>query len=195
MAIASSIIGGALALGGAVIGSSGAKSAANAQAQSNAEGIAEQRRQYDLTRADMAPWRTAGASAIGQLAGMLQPGYDHTTSPGYQFRFGEGQRAVESGAASKGLLMSGGTLKDLTRYGQGVAAQDFGDQFNRVASVASGGQQANTSLGQLGAQSAGNISSLLQNTGQARASGYINSTNAITSGIAGLGSIFKLPGF
>ena len=191
----SSIIGGALSIGGALIGSSAAGKASKAQQQAADQAIAEQRRQYDLTREDMAPWREAGGKAIGSLSDMLQPGYDHTTSPGYQFRFGEGQRAIEGGAASKGMLMSGGTLKDLVRYGQGVAADDFNQQFNRTASVAAGGQQANQTLGQLGANSANNISELLTQRGNAKASGYTSQANQWQGALAGLGGAFKLPGF
>ena len=183
------IIGVAGSIGGALISSSAAKKAAKAQTQSADQAIAEQRRQYDLTRGDMAPWREAGGAAIGQLSDMLQPGYDYTASPGYQFRFNEGQRAVESGGAARGMLMSGGTLKDLTRFGQGVAADDFNQQFNRVASVAAGGQQANNTLGALGANMANNIGDLYTQQGNARASGYAGQAAAWGGALNNLGSI------
>jgi hypothetical protein len=132
-----------------IFGGGAAKKAAKAQVEGAKLGIGELQRQFDLSRGDLAPWREAGGQAIGQGLAMLQPDYDHTTSPGYQFRFGEGQRAVESGAASKGMLMSGGTLKDLTRFGQGVAADDFNDQFNRTMAVAGGGQSQLIGLGSM----------------------------------------------
>lgn len=56
--------------------------------------------------------------------------------PGYQFAFNEGQRAVQSSAASRGTLLTGGTLKALTRYGTGVADQLYGDMVNRYLSLA-----------------------------------------------------------
>lgn len=155
-----------------------AKKAAKAQIEATKLGIEEQRRQFDLSRADLAPWREAGGTAITGGLAMLQPGYDYTTSPGYQFRFGEGQRAVESSAASKGMLMSGGTFKDLTRFGQGVAADDYNDQFNRYMAIAGGGQQAATSGAQLGQQSANSISELYSQMGNAKASGYGGSSPA-----------------
>jgi hypothetical protein len=137
----------------------------------------------------MAPWRTAGGAAIGQLSDMLKPGYDYTTSPGYQFRFNEGQRAVDSSAAAKGLLMSGGQLKALERYGQGIASQDFTDQFNRVASVAAGGQQVNSTLGQLGQNAAQYAGNAAMQAGNARASGYVGQANAINGTIGNLSSL------
>lgn len=170
-------------IAGAVIGSKASKKASKAQVEATKLGIAEIRRQYDLSREDLAPWRQAGGQAIGAGLAMLQPGYDHTTSPGYQFRFGEGQRAVESGAAARGMLMSGGTLKDLTRFGQGVASGDFNDQFNRYMAIAGGGQQAATSGAQMGQQSASGIADLYTQAGNARASGYIGSANAWVNGI------------
>jgi hypothetical protein len=170
-------------IAGAFIGAKAAKNASKAQIKSAELGIGEMARQYDQTRQDMAPWQRAGSAAIGSLSDMLQPGYDHTTSPGYQFRFNEGQRAVESGGAARGMLMSGGTLKDLTRFGQGIASDDFNDQFNRTASVAAGGQQVNSTLGQLGAQNSAGIADLRTQQGNARASGYVGQANSWIGGI------------
>jgi hypothetical protein len=184
------IIGGGLALGSALIGSSASKKAANAQEKSAKYAADMQWKMYDQTRSDLAPWREAGGQAIGQGYAMLQPGYDHTTSPGYDFRFSEGQRAVESGAASKGMLMSGGTLKDLVRFGQGVAADDYNDQFNRTMAVAAGGQQAATSTGQMGMNAATGAGNAMMQAGNARASGYMGQANAWQQGLGNLASIF-----
>lgn len=178
-------------IGSAVIGSSAAKKAAKAQTASAQAGIDEQRRQYDTTRADLAPWREAGGQAIQAGSAMLQPGYDYKSSPGYDWRFNEGQRAVQGSAAAGGHLLSGGTLKDLLSYGEGLAAQDFGDSFNRQMAIASGGQQAATSTGQFGQQAAGNIGNLLTQQGNARASGYMGSANAWGQGLGNLASLFS----
>lgn len=183
------IIGGVASIGSALLGSSAAKKAANAQAASGEAAIAEQRRQFDLSRQDMAPYREAGGKAIGSLSAMLQPGYDHTTSPGYQFRLDEGMRGIENSAAAKGTLLSGGNLKDIIRYSQGVAADDFNQQFNRTASVAQGGQQVGMGLAQLGQQSANNIGNTMMGIGNAQASGYMGQANAWGQGLGGLAQI------
>jgi hypothetical protein len=177
---------GAASLGSALLGSSAAKKGANAQLAATQAATEEQRRQYDLSRGDFAPWREAGGQAIGSLSAMLQPGYDHTTSPGYQFRLDEGRRAMEGSAAARGSLMSGGTLKDLVRFGQGIAADDFNDQFNRTASVAAGGQQVNTTLAGLGANAATNIGNNMMQGANARASGYAGQAAAIGGGLQNL---------
>lgn len=47
--------------------------------------------------------------------------------PGYDFRLKEGTRAIENAASAQGLLRTGGTLKGLMSYGQGLASQEFGN--------------------------------------------------------------------
>ncbi len=183
------IIGGIASIGSGLIGSSAAGKAANAQSAAAQQGIGAIQQQYQQGRGDLAPWRTGGAQAFGQLSDMLQPGYDYTTSPGYQFRFGEGQRAVEGSAAAKGLLMSGGNLKDLTRFGQGVAADDFNQQFQRTATVSGQGLGAAQGGAQLGAAAAGSIADLYTQQGNARASGYAGSANAWNNTLGGLASL------
>lgn len=194
MPVGGIIAGGASILGG-VLGGKGAKKAAKAEVQLGREALALQKQMYTQSRADLAPWREAGGQAIGQGLAMLQPGYDHTTSPGYQFRFSEGQRAVESGGAAKGMLMSGGTLKDLTRFGQGVAADDFNDQFNRTMAIAGGGQQAATSSANAGQNYANSASNTLSGIGQAKASGYAGMNQAVQGTLGNLATIYGMGGF
>lgn len=79
-------IGAALSVGGSLLGGSNqadaAESAGQAQLQATEKGIAEQRRQYDATRADLlrqyeqartdtAPYRDAGAASVTRLRQML----------------------------------------------------------------------------------------------------------------------------
>jgi hypothetical protein len=56
---------------------------------------------------------------------------DLQVDPGYGFRLSEGLKALERSAAARGGLLSGGTGKALTRYGQEMASQEFGNAFNR----------------------------------------------------------------
>jgi hypothetical protein len=51
--------------------------------------------------------------------------------PGYQFRFGEGLRALEARAAQRGTLRGGRTLKGLIDYGQEAASQEYGKAYDR----------------------------------------------------------------
>jgi len=162
-------------------------SAAQASGAASAASIAEQRRQYDLSRADYAPYLAAGTGAVNQLATDLRPGgrfatttpfdfrYDQNTDPGYGFRFSEGMKALDRSAASRGGLLSGATLRGATRFGQDLAAGSRQNAFNeyltgfnaqtgernqlynRYAGVAGTGQQATNQIGAQGANMASNI--------------------------------------
>lgn len=57
--------------------------------------------------------------------------FNYQSSPGYQFQLQQGQNAVTSSAAGRGGGLSGATLKALSKYGTGLAAQDYGNQFNQ----------------------------------------------------------------
>lgn len=57
----------------------GQKQAAQASQQASDQATAEQRRQYDLSRQDQAPWLATGTSALNTLAGMY--GLNSTPSP------------------------------------------------------------------------------------------------------------------
>lgn len=52
--------------------------------------------------------------------------------PGYQFRIGQGERALEQSAAARGVLNTGGTLQDLIQYGQSAGAQEYGSAYARA---------------------------------------------------------------
>jgi hypothetical protein len=52
--------------------------------------------------------------------------------PGYGFRLSEGLKALERSAAARGGLLSGGTGKALTRFGQDMASQEFQNAYGRA---------------------------------------------------------------
>ena len=57
---------------------------------------------------------------------------DAQNEPGYQFRLNAGTSALQNSAAAKGMLRTGGTLKDLIEYGQNFGAQEYQNVFNRA---------------------------------------------------------------
>lgn len=170
---------GALLAGASVVsgllGSSSSKRAAQAQQQSDAAAIAEQRRQFDLTRQDQQPWMQAGQNALAQL----QDPNAFQQSPGFNFMRQQGMQGIERSAAARGGAASGNALKALAQFNTGLAQQDYGNWWNRQAGVAGIGQQATNALGQFGQNSANNISSLMQNSGEARASGIMGQANSL----------------
>ena len=102
-------------------------------------------------------------------------------SPGYQFRFDEGARAYDRSAASRGRLLSGAQAKAQTRYGQGVASEEFGNYANRLAAIAGLGQTGTQATSNAAGNYAANAGNAIQNQGMARASGYLNTANTIGS--------------
>lgn len=70
--------------------------------------------------------------------------------PSYQFRYQQGQQAAERSLASRGLLNSGNAAIELQQYGQGMASQEYGAQFNRLLQGLSGTEDAyNTQMNRL----------------------------------------------
>lgn len=55
--------------------------------------------------------------------------------PSYQFRLDEGNQAINRSAAAKGILGSGNVLAQLAKYGQGMASEEYGNQFSRLSDL------------------------------------------------------------
>lgn len=102
------------------------------------------------------------------------------STPGYEMNFKEGQRALSTGLASAGRLTSGDAGREMTRYGQGYADRTYGDQYNRLASIAGAGQTAQSQGQAAGTNYANNSSNALQNNAANLGSSYQNRGNAIS---------------
>ena len=86
------------------------------------------------------PYTTTGANAIRTLNAATGPegefnrtftGADLANEPGYQFRLAEGAKALERSAAARGTLLGGRGLKEMERYSQGYASDEYQNAFNR----------------------------------------------------------------
>lgn len=157
------IVGGAI-VGGSLIsgylGSEAAGEQADASREGTAASIAEQRRQFDLTREDTAPYREAGVNALRTLEGELQrPGdtlprysyggeqpefaggdrfqFDLEGDPGYQFARDEAIKETNRQMAAGGKYGSGNRLAEIADRVTGVASQ-YADQAFRRQLAASG---------------------------------------------------------
>jgi hypothetical protein len=198
-------------VGGAVIGGVASNMAAGKQADAANNATAISDAQYQQTREDQTPWRNAGTIALSQLGTGTKDGgefnrnftlADFQQDPGYDFRMSEGQKALERSASARGGLQGGGTLKALTRYGQDYASNEYGNaynrfnnnttRFNRLASLAQVGQTANSTIAQAGQANANNASSNALAAGNARASGYVGTANAINSGLNNSMSLYTM---
>ena len=105
------------------------------------------------------------------------------TSPGYEFRFGEGARALEHSAAARGDLFSGNQMRAITEYGQNYASGEYGNYWNRLAALAGGGQASAAGQAGLGMQTAGMVGNSMYGAAQAGAQGIAGVGSSINSGI------------
>lgn len=139
---------------------------------------------FNLTVDDGGP--QGGAAGTG-----MTPGFDgFKASPGYQFRLEEGLKAIERSAAARGNLRSGATMKSIGRFAEGTASAEYENFANRLAALAGVGQTATNSTAQAGQQFASGTSQNLLAAGNARASAYANTGNAINQGVTNLASAY-----
>jgi hypothetical protein len=198
-------------LAGAYLAGDAAHDASRTQAQGAAAAIAEQRRQYDLNREDLKPYREAGSTAIGQLSAGTADGGDFNRDftladfqkdPGYQFRMDEGRNAVEGSRAATTGIQNGRTLAELTRYGQDYGSGEYSNaynrfnadrttRFNRLATVAGVGQTATNTGVTSGSNSANNIADLTLERANANAAGRIGQANAYGQGLESLANFYR----
>lgn len=108
------------------------------------------------------------------------------TSPGFQFRQQQGEQAIERALAARGLRKSGPMLKDMARFNQGLASEEFGNYANRLAALAGVGQTATNTTGAAGMTAAGNVGNAALAGGQARASAFRDTGSAINQGLNNL---------
>jgi len=200
---------------GGVAQGAGTAAAAATQASAANTASADQMSMYNQTRASLSPFISGGGGTFGglnmlapQMTGNLGAGNNALASllgfgpagsagelaalqntPGYQFTQQQGNQALDRTAAAKGLLLSGGQLKDAMAYNQGLAQQTYGNTVNQMQSyqnmqfpelynLASLGENAAAGAGSLGMQAA-------NTAGQMTMAG----AGAVANGINNLGSI------
>lgn len=217
-----SIIGGGLALVGGIMGSSATEDAASTQAdaardaaninkQASAESNANTMAMYQQNRADTAPWREAGATALGTLNTGTAPGgdfnknfsfgmNDFNADPGYQFSLDQATKALQKNAAANGTLNSGGFDKALSEYTLGAASNEYSNvynraytqfntdssnRFNRLATIAGLGSGANSLTTGAGSNAASTIAGTNASSAAGQANAAYGVGNANSAGIMG----------
>jgi hypothetical protein len=203
---ASAAVGGVSSILGGRSQAKAADKAAKAQLKATKATIAQQERALERQIGLQEPFRQTGVNALADYATASQYtpfGMDQfQADPGYQFRMSEGMKALERSAAARGILQSGGTLKDITRFGQDAASQEYQNAFQRYLSerqqklqpleyriglgqAAASGQAANVG------STAQNVGNLTTSLGDIRSAGIMGRSNAVTntmSNITGLAS-------
>lgn len=189
----------ALAIGGAsiasaVIGADAADRASDRQANAAANALAVQERIYNQNQANFKPYLDVGKGAtytLGQMYGIGQDGSTGGTqdyskfydSPDYKFAQEQGSLGLDRYLNAKGMALSGGALKDVAQFNQGLATQQFGNYYGRLMQLSQLGSGAASASAGNGANFAAQMGNSIQGIGQAQASGIVGSANAITGGI------------
>lgn len=105
-----------------------------------------------------AKYREGYATILNDLYKSIYSGGDPLSKlselPGYKFALDQGLKAVNSNAATAGMLNSGGRLQDLNAEGQKLATAQFGPEVDRLMTLAgvkagNPGAAAQASLGSL----------------------------------------------
>lgn len=150
----------------------------------NEQGLQSQTAATQRAIAEQTPWAARGQGAFNALAdGKFMDNYQ--AGPGYQFQLAEGQKAINNGAAARGMGNSGATLKALAGYSQGLANQTFNQdrdfEFNRLNALAGYGSNATNAIS--------NAHLGLGNASAAAAMGRANQfQNTLSSGLSLLGA-------
>lgn len=182
-------IGAAVTLYSANEQAGAAEDAAEAQRDGANAGIAEQRAAREQFQQNIAPYLQFGQQGIDGLQGLMADPDSIQDSAAYQWQIGQGINALDRSASAGGALGSGGHQVDLLRYGQGLASQEYGNQWARLMGVAGMGQNAAVGAGQMGQQSANAMGNLYGNIGQAGANQAINQSNAWGNALQGLSGL------
>jgi hypothetical protein len=128
----------------------------------------------------------------------------------------QGQQAIQGNAAAGGMQLSGATMKNLARYGQNFASNEYGNAFGRFNQNRAANQQqqqmgmsnemnrynaANqqgqqryqqySGLAGMGQQAAGNLANLATGYGQNMADTTLQGANANAAGIMGRGNAYS----
>lgn len=182
------LVGGALAGAGASAYS--ANKAADAQKKAAAQASNIQQKQYQETRADLAPYREAGSTALSRYRDLL--GFNgqeaaqtalrgYTESPFLPMLKQRTVDAVDSSRAARGGLFSGGTAQEIGDRTGELYLGDFNNYLSRIGGMADNGQNAAAQTGTFGANAAAGRANSAMAAGNATANGYINQANSFNN--------------
>lgn len=87
-------------------------------------------------------------------------------SPEIAFQRQQGEEAAQRGAAAGGHLASGRTLADLSKFGQGLASQSYGDYYNRLRDLYGSALGTAGNIAGIRSGSGSNLANLAMSGGQ-----------------------------
>lgn len=178
-------IGAVGSIAGAAIQSGSVSGASNSARQVSGETVNQAIQNYS-------PYYYPGVSSYNNMASLL--GLNGTdaantamstfkASPGYQYQVSEGLKAVDAGAASKGLLHSGATLKAEQTLGSNLADQDFSNYFSNLNTLSQTGLSALNNYENVATGQATNQENILTSAGKQDATIYGSAASGVASAL------------
>lgn len=211
IAVAAITTGGSLISG--AMGADAARSAASKTAKATKAAARIQERIYQQQRADLAPYREQGYTAlqdIAELKPFLTSQFDEEQlerylDPSMAFRMKYGTQAAERLANVGGGALSGNTLRALTEFGQGLASTEYGNAFNRaqterqniyniLGNIAGMGQGAVNTGVQAGQAYGQNLGQLTVGSAQALGAGQVGTAQAYGNALGNITDVASLYG-
>lgn len=197
--VAAPIVGGAIggplgatigsAVGGAVAGSKGAKKASKAEQAAYGASADQYRNALNVATGYQQPYIDAGSPAINALMRVNQGDYSaFENSPDYLYAKDQALSDVQNSAASRGGLFSGNAGRELAKVSSGYASQNLNNYRNALLSQIGIGQSAANNASNAAFTAAGGVGNSLIGAGDARASGIVGKTNALTGAIDQVGA-------
>lgn len=110
--------------------------------------------------------------------GQMTQGAGFQQTPGYQFQVQQANDAVQNRMAALGLAGSGDAMKALATTTNGLAAQEYGNYLNRLASMAGMGQTQTTQNNTATMGAANNMSAVSMIGGNQQASSIMQGANS-----------------
>ncbi len=175
------------------------KEAAEQRAAGISEGIAEQRRQFDITREDFSGFAERGGAAgerEAEFLGLRGTEAEQAAiagfreSPGQVFLRERQERALLRNEAAIGGLGGGNVRTALQEQAFGIASTQLGERKSRLADVARRGLSAVAGQAGIGAGISANISNLLAGRGEVLGAGTEATAAARRSGLARVAGAF-----
>jgi hypothetical protein len=125
--------------------------------------LEESEKGFQFIEEELRPFIDVGQESIGTLGEEIDEltrpfsAEDFQADPGFQFRIEQGEKGINNFLSSRGLATSGRAGKELTRFNQGEATNEFdrafnrfqttqGNRFNRLLALSNVGQDATDAL-------------------------------------------------
>ena len=178
---------------GATQAGEGAEAAGRVQAEAAKAGIAEQRRQFDLTKELLSPFVQAGAGGEGvtgalpaqqALLGLLGPEAQQAaiagleTSPTFGALARQGEEAILQSGSATGGLRGGNIQGALAQFRPQMLQQLIQSQLGNLGGLTQLGQSSASGVGAAGQATGANIADLLAQQGAATAGGIMGKAGA-----------------